>query len=1409
MATFKALNIESDDEEDIEVDNTKEIQIEDALKLYQDALKLHSEGPQAHEQAAAAYDALFRSEIFAYPEAQSELKRLDLFGPPPEQDEPLPEDEGVVFTGYAGTDENALGTLPQLIHLSHKNYGQFVLESLQHKISNAADVTLEDITKASIAALNSFVEALDKDDTDPDLWRRTAAVGHLLGSHRIARYCLEAVLDGDETGIESVLALPGLAESLAGQQLRQLAINLQDQLSLLQSPLSHTKKRKLSKLLKQRLSTYQAVQAYQSSLPSKSSAPHPLRSVLAPPRAWCDFADLVLCHALSEIHGTGTNMPGLGVSFKLTGPPTNANAMQVDNPISSTEPSPKLLELSSLAVHQFKGMDGGMPTAPCPAFPIDDLVDWSDAASRAAAGQLSTLPTRKRSGDAAGLQESVEAGRGRSKRVRARESNVADQSQLDDDPIVDTTQAQYALADLDFVDGLMISTVNKTLQDLALPCFDISVADRGNLRATSRKAVQEAPLSPSKRDLQAPDMDLYDFFEAYSDSRAKAVLLASVDLDSTTDASIQPSTITSTGQPKQSWPEIQQDEGVEEFMKHVNTQWLHINEVIYLWLSEFMKPRSTILRPPLPESKSSYSGHKWQKPLKTIIVRIVVKLDDYIYHCLSEKFEEHDARLLRQKDHATHLPTVHEALRDVEMVQALFEIHLDVYSLIKEPNSGVDVDTVVTQGDRTDRWANLARDAMNLRSSMLELPSLKDELNLRYLWAATHHISVLGGISREHVIGCWQELRSIFVAVGRPVIELQNNAIMPYMSVESIDRELSRLTTQDFFVKVFDTENTDLTVVIESLEPLLELLHADSHGQDGNRRRRESDTDSSTLDGQSNREPSVDGALDLSSGLSPELLNFLRNSHTSLRISLWQRLREAYEKIEYYPMVVCCYFRMMEILVSNLRDSSYTNKPIMERQTMLLKYLRLSHDLMFQILDITNKHDNALECMDMDRIHTGLGAILNLMNILHSYTLFHDDVRVGLRQVPTASNGLAYPSFRLLTEVLQEMQLRTWILTYKIIGEAIAQNRDKFESPDTNLFDILRSIHNVVGARGLCGKFNQMFLKMLKQEYLRMRTDQSVSSEYFDIEFAQVLYDLYGLKLFLNPAIEQQEHQCHPEASADKHSAMQAVDLLLALSKKMKMTELLKHPIKDTIEKVHTAVGRKKPSEAIIKNRELLRAFLKAPINPKDLFESVYGEGTLTLLPVQTEHAILSARGWYFLMGEMHLTRFRSQQKRTGPAATDDLDIAIALFNQELEYSVDNWETWFRIAQAYDSKIEEHVSWSAEKLSSNAAEIIQLQKSAIHCYRMAVATAMRSATPGPETQAKLGKLFADFAMRIYASTTEPFNMQAFALEDVEKFFSTDTLCKGIPFRPMKRYVAWKFARGLFNRAILRSPDNWT
>ena len=152
----------------------------------------------------------------------------------------------------------------------------------------------------------------------------------------------------------------------------------------------------------------------------------------------------------------------------------------------------------------------------------------------------------------------------------------------------------------------------------------------------------------------------------------------------------------------------------------------------------------------------------------------------------------------------------------------------------------------------------------------------------------------------------------------------------------------------------------------------------------------------------------------------------------------------------------------------------------------------------------------------------------------------------------------------------------------------------------------------------------------------------------------------------------------------------------------------------------------------------------------------------------------------------------------------------MAFFNQSMEYSMDDWESWFRLGQAWDAKIEEAVVWSAEKMNTAMGELVQWQRAAIHCFQMATALACRSADTAFETSGRMNELYADFATRIYSSSREPFSMLPFAVDDQERFLSLQHgMARSSNFKPLRLYTAWKFARVLFQRAISGRPRQWT
>ena len=197
MSTFVPLNLEPEDVSEEEVDDTKEIQLEEAFKLYQNALKLHSQGPAYYLEAAKAYDQLLGSDVFKYPETVSEFARDELetttSDSPVVSGSTIASDPTSLSLVPTGSVDNSLNSLPHIAYLAYKNHGQFELDqaraNLQERNGDSVD-QFRQLLDSCKQALRDFTEALAQDDSDLDLWKKAARVAEAFSSQRLVRYCL-------------------------------------------------------------------------------------------------------------------------------------------------------------------------------------------------------------------------------------------------------------------------------------------------------------------------------------------------------------------------------------------------------------------------------------------------------------------------------------------------------------------------------------------------------------------------------------------------------------------------------------------------------------------------------------------------------------------------------------------------------------------------------------------------------------------------------------------------------------------------------------------------------------------------------------------------------------------------------------------------------------------------------------------------------------------------------------------------------------------------------------------------------------------------------------------------------------------------------------------------------------------
>ncbi|KAF2872169.1 transcriptional corepressor of histone-like protein genes [Massariosphaeria phaeospora] len=1417
MASWNALNVEAVPAVEADLDDTKEIQIEEALKLYQTALKHHSEGPQSFDKTAEAYRALFESDIFKYNESLSEWKRHELFGDTLVFDTILQDDFEAGPAQAAGAADSAPNTLPQILHLSYKNHGQFLLETMQHWIRQHGGGGVSSQSTHILAALSYFAEALDKEDTDLDLWLRTASVAAMLGSQRITRFCLEAVLDGDDELFGSVLRLPGLEEGFAGQQLRELVSTMEDNLSLMQAPLSSMKRKKLSETLKKRLNPYPF-----APLPSEVAKSAASRLVGAPPERinlspakwdWAGVGEAILRHYMAEQSGLMDHIPA-GSSINISIPPDAsvqakeeeqepASAPVIEDTIEVARPT----EASRLPDKEPTTAVTKEPAAQENDVPMEDQ-ETSTSANNA--DEDSTTPqdipqsqSRKRSTDSAGLPETAEGGRLRSKRLRARET-ITDLATNESAPPDMAKQLEDQLWRFTHADQCLFEVVNDMFTRLG-------VEGLGSPKAL-REIVTES--NPQGSSPNATDRVAYDMFTALQNGGAKIapVLLSGEPVD-LGGMSREAGLNVFLGHAKTNISQVcakpvLEKEGLGPFALGVNEQWLSIKEVALAWLELLLAPgRLPSTSGTLQNSMSSYMQYRWAEDLKRHLVQIIVNMDDFIYGRLLDRIDEISNTILKHRSLSEDYQLSKSDLAQIEISESLFELHLDIYSLIKHPHSGVDSVTLIVQKDRLDRWSHLTRDAIQLRSDCSPKSDL-DELALRHIWASVFHMSVSDEIAAEHVLYALEELKDMFHSSDGLLIEVQNNAVMPELSIAAVDRELARISMKDFFLKVFDHDEKDPVAVIESLEPILEPIQEDQSGLEMDQS--SNDEDQADALSSSTVGRAVDPAADMPGARSSplqEMRKFLDSASVSLRLSLWQRLREAYENIDYPPKVLSCYLRTIETLIGEFSTSTYQESALPERHVKLLSRFRIVDEVVVKILQIIKDEKSAFDCLSYEHMQTSMSAISHLLRIMSAANIFDDMVRVSQLPAPRME-GLPSGTYVTITTRLHDMQLRLWMLQYQLLREGVSQTQDEFPNPSDDYFEFLRHVHHATGVRGFCHSAGRLFLRLAKDEVLRL--DDVTESNNRDTELSQLLYDLYGLRTFTEP-LECQEFGTLTEI-LDKKTASSLLTFILSQTEKINIKDLPKNDLKVAIDKVHGALGRPKTNENISLNRKILTTFFKSPVSPVELFNCLKGVGSLSTKLIPLEVAPVAAKGWYFLMGNIALSKFRSQKRLTqGP--TEDLNFAQAFFLQDLEYSIDRWETWYHLAQANDTQLEECISWNADKMNNGTTvELIHFQRAAIHCYTMAVASAFREADAAPQTIAKVSQLYADFGNRIYSSSREPFSMNAFNIRDTEhKFYSgsvSQLVYQHVPFHSLTVYTAWKFAGVLFRRAIKGSPDKW-
>ena len=1328
--------------------------MDDALKQFQTALKLHAQGPRFFDEASDAYNALFECDIFKYPESKTEYERAE------NQTDVLNPLESTFLSGLdaAGADGDNLGaTLLQAYYLSYKNHGQYILDRIKHRARTAPPTERPDVLEdpgvldSARKAVDDFTAALDRDPSDAELWRRTARVAAFLKSARINRYALEAAIELDDDPAVMEVDPPSLAEGFAGEQLRRQLDVLSDDLALTHPIM----KPFITKEIPRMLQPYIDPAPYLPN-PTTRLANSKLGFEGGSPRRLAVDAKAL---SWTEL--------GMALLFGLAENGAAGRAVSVKIPDASDDEAAEQMEIDrQLQVAQDSAMQVAS-TEEGPAKERKSIVAETPTSPKALRKERSiSLPSRKRSQSMAGLPEAQEdenADNKRSKRVRRRDT--AAEENIDPATLLATQLQPYQAADQN-----LFQTTKNMLENLG-------VTDAVTLNRISEILDTCATEDRTARVTNTATIDLRDCIVSFSEDDAKLFLNKN---ESPPPGLSTFHEHTNTGSRRLlEPPPFDEGQDLRAFVQRVNDEWLTLDDVAYEWVKAITK---------------SYARCKWSDRTKTAVVHIISRFDKAIYERVRYELQEHSIR------------QANDAVWELELlIQTLFELHLDVYERITNPTSTVDQAVRVETKGRLDRWLDMATEIRRTRKEEAS------DLVLRFMWAVVVTTTFAEGVTRDHVLALWHSLRDYLGRVGHAAIHLPNNVVMPEISPSAADREISKLTTMDFFLGLFQEEIGEPVSIIEMLEPVLNPEAVLVENPAGS-------VTPSKADGESNAErPDRDSCgrprkpiSEIANQGLRDLWKFLENSSTDLRLFLWTRLAGAYATIQYSTKQFSCFLRAIEMIVVDLEQEAYISTPAELRRTALMAMLKSADDLLVPALTLALNDNTAFDIIDEAHIRSTTAALAKLSCLLHVAFMFEDEVRIGMTQPPSNS-----PTFSSFQNKLREMQVRTWSLQYTMLKVGINQNPDVFPRPENELADYLAAVHQVLGLRKCCKGSNRTFLKMMRAELLKQQ-----NIENWEDYLGQVLYDMYGLKLGVG-VWEVQDHGC-PAEKLERRAAMGLVEKITTLANRMSIKDLLKSDLRTAIDHMQQAIGSTKSTPQMIHNLRNFSEYMKKPIHPLRLYQAMTGKVSLDAVTVNTPESALARHGWFFLLGMLAFTKFKAVDlnRRQTPGATDDLRLTATFLRLQLQFTPNHWNAWFRLAESFDYEVEEAVLWTADKMNKDRDELVKFQRSSIHCYTLALSYSRSWETDSPaavsseEEDEVLSEMYYGFGMRMYASSREPFAMEAFQHTDQERFFinmdpgqSPGTFRK-ILHEQMSDYKVWKYAASLFKRAMAGRPKDW-
>ncbi|CAK7905640.1 histone transcription regulator 3 homolog [[Candida] anglica] len=367
---------------------------------------------------------------------------------------------------------------------------------------------------------------------------------------------------------------------------------------------------------------------------------------------------------------------------------------------------------------------------------------------------------------------------------------------------------------------------------------------------------------------------------------------------------------------------------------------------------------------------------------------------------------------------------------------------------------------------------------------------------------------------------------------------------------------------------------------------------------------------------------------------------------------------------------------------------------------------------------------------------------------------------------------------------------------------------------NSRIHSLVVTLHEQLRLRRLCDAGNGLFLD-LAQDVLSEVNSANVCAE---ADLMQVISCRYHYNLTFGK-FTPMDHETTKTGELDMNSTFELSQLILPLC--FKTNPILQPPkadMKMIIDAFNEVVGEPDIDNlpVLSRNNQLLEYYLSSTsLSPKFLRDSFHGLANVGFeVPSSTGEPRIKIvqDGLYYLQGLLVFTAYKIRKKSMQSRAVE-LENIINLLKNDLIFGSNRVESWFLLAQAYGYLVEDDLIWTSDKLifPERKTTTANLQRRSLICYSTAINEALKQ-SPVNGTSAVLGSIMSHFAKEMYNACMPPMEMHSFRVLQNPKFIRKATGASFVSVSensPTKLSLCYKIMQQSLHLAIKQNSKDWT